>query len=54
MGNNEEAVRNLIRAYEIEDNTIDNNDILKTIKEEAKICKNKVAIDYLNSKNIYF
>lgn len=54
MGNNEEAVRNLIRAYEIEDNIIDNNKILKTIKEEAKIYKNKVAIDYLNSRKIYF
>ena len=54
MGNNEEAVRNLIRAYEIEDGIIDNNKILKTIKEEAKIYKNKIAIDYLNLKKIDF
>lgn len=52
MGNNEEAVRNLIRAYEIEDNTIDNKKILKTIKEEAEIYNNKVAIDYLAKSNI--
>lgn len=51
MGNNEEAVRNLIRAYEIEDNTIDNKKILKTIKEEAEIYNNQVAINYLADNN---
>lgn len=47
MGNNEEAVSNLIKAYEIEDNMI-----LKTIKEEAEIYNNKVVIDYLAKSNI--
>lgn len=52
MGNNEEAVRNLIRAYEIEDNTINNNEILKIIKEEAEKYNNQVAINYLAQSNI--
>ena len=52
MGNNEEAVRNLIRSYEIEDNTINNNEILKIIKEEAEKYNNQVAINYLAQSNI--
>lgn len=48
-GNNEEAVRNLIRAYEIKNNIIDNNVILKKIMDEAIIYKNEVAINYLRN-----